>query len=118
MVTDHANLKYLKSISPQPSKLARWCMALAKFDFYLVHRPGQEHVVPDFLSRNPINKYPEFDNYVLAPVEVTNFLHWLFRLIYFFMNPVQLNDTLVAYLAYTSQLSKQKTIPIMFLVKK
>ena len=55
VVTDHANWKYLYSISPQQSKLARWCMALAEFDFYIVYRPGQEH---DFLSRNPIDKYP------------------------------------------------------------
>ena len=67
------NLKYLNSISPQQWKLACWCMALAEFDFYIVHGPGQEHVVPDFLSRNPTDKYPEFDNYVLPPAEVTNF---------------------------------------------
>ena len=113
VVTDHANLKYLNSVSPQQSKLARWCMTLAEFDLYIV----QEHLVPDFLSRNPIDKHPEFDNYVLPPIEVTN-LHWLFRLIYLIMNPVQLNDTLVAYLAYTCQSSKQKITSVMFLVKK
>ena len=30
-------------------------------------------MVPDFFSRNPTDKYPEFDNYVLPPIEVTNF---------------------------------------------
>ena len=59
VVTDHVNLKYLNSILPQQSKLARWYLALAEFDFYIVDRPGQEHVVPDFLSRNQIEKYPE-----------------------------------------------------------
>ena len=53
-------------------------MALAEFDFYIVHRPGQEHVVPDFLSRNPNDKHPEFDNYVLLPIEVTNFFAMAF----------------------------------------
>ena len=53
VVTDHANVKYLNFISPQQSKLAWWCTALAEFHFYIVHRPGQEHVVPDFLGRNP-----------------------------------------------------------------
>ena len=48
-------------------------MALIEFDLYIVYRPGQEHVVPDFLSRNPTDKYPEFDYYVLPPVQVTNF---------------------------------------------
>ena len=69
-------------------------MALALFDFCIVHRPGQDHVVPDFLSRNPIDKYPEFDNYVLPPVEVANFFPLALRLIYIIMKSLQLNDTL------------------------
>ena len=51
VITDHANLKWLTSISPQQSKLARWCISMAEFDFTLEHRPGKEHVVPDTLSR-------------------------------------------------------------------
>ena len=36
------------------SKLARWCISMAEFDFTLEHRPGKEHVVPDTLSRAPL----------------------------------------------------------------
>ena len=47
VVTDHANLNFLTSISPQQSKLARWCLSMAEFDFVIEHWPGIEHVVPD-----------------------------------------------------------------------
>ena len=50
LVTDHANLKWLTSISPEQAKLARWCMSIAKYDFQIEHRPGKEPVVPDTLS--------------------------------------------------------------------
>ena len=53
VITDHANLKWLTSISPQQSKSARWCISMAEFDFTLEHRPGKEHVVPNTLSRAP-----------------------------------------------------------------
>ena len=51
VITDHANLKFLASIAPQNSKLARWCLSLAEFDFQIEHRPGKENLVPDTLSR-------------------------------------------------------------------
>ena len=37
VITDHANLKFLTSISPQQSKLARWAISMAEFDFMLEH---------------------------------------------------------------------------------
>ena len=54
VITDQANLKFLSSISPQNSKLARWCLSLAEFDFTIEHRPGKCNVVPDTLSRAPL----------------------------------------------------------------
>ena len=53
VVTDHANLKWLTSKSPKQSKLARWCISMAEFDFTIEHRPGSSLVVPDTLSRGP-----------------------------------------------------------------
>ena len=110
VVTDHANLKYLDSIFRHNN---RTCMALTEFDFYIVHRPGQEHVVPDFLSRNPIDKYPEFDNYVLPPIEVSNF----FALALSFDIPYHEPSTIERYFG-SLYLSIFETVPIMFLVKK
>ena len=54
VVTDHANLKWLTSISPKQSKLAHWCISMAEFDFTIEHRPGSSLVVPDTLSRAPL----------------------------------------------------------------
>ena len=40
VVTNHANLQWLTSISPKQSKLARWCISMAEFDFTIEHRAG------------------------------------------------------------------------------
>ena len=53
-ITDHANLQWLTSISPQQSKLAKWCLSMAKFDFQIKHHAGSACVVPDVLSRAPL----------------------------------------------------------------
>ena len=57
VVTDHANLQWLKSIKSQQSKLARWCLAMAEYDFYIEHKPGVKHVIPDTLSRHPTDAF-------------------------------------------------------------
>ena len=54
IITDHANLKFLASVAPQNSKLARWCLSLAEFDFTIEHRAGKANVVPDTFSRVPL----------------------------------------------------------------
>ena len=46
VVTDHANLQWLKSIKPTQSKLARWCLAMEEDDFYIEDKPCVKHVVP------------------------------------------------------------------------
>ena len=49
--TDNASLQFLHSVKSQQAKLARWCLAMSEFDFYIEHRPGKQNV---FLSRNPL----------------------------------------------------------------
>ena len=61
VITDHENLKWLTSLAPQQAKLARWCMTMAEFDFYIEHRPGITNTVPDTLSRQPISDLPSFE---------------------------------------------------------
>ena len=74
VITDHANLKFLTSISPQQSKLAHWTISMAEFDFTLEHRPGKEHVVPDTLSRAPLPEPSTIgDNLVVFPAPVAAF---------------------------------------------
>ena len=73
VVTDHANLKWLKSTKPQQSKLARWCLAMAEYDFYIEHKPGVKHVIPDTLSRYPIDAF-SVDILECPPADVTSFI--------------------------------------------
>ena len=65
VITDRANLKWLTSIKPQQSKLTRWCLSLAEFDFTIEHCPGGVNVVPDTLSRAPV---PLSDPQCASPV--------------------------------------------------
>ena len=75
VVTDHANLWSLTSISPKQYKLARWCISMAEFDFTIEHTAGKEHVVPDTLSRAPLlNPSVVGDSLVVPPPEVSAFL--------------------------------------------
>ena len=46
MVTDHANLKWLTTMAPQQAKVARWCMSMAEFDFFIEHRKGERNIFP------------------------------------------------------------------------
>ena len=39
VITDHANLSFLHSVQPQQSKLARCCLQMAEFDFFIEHKP-------------------------------------------------------------------------------
>ena len=52
MVTDHANLKWLTTMAPQQAKVARWCLSIAEFDFFLEHRIGGRNIVAGVLSRH------------------------------------------------------------------
>ena len=54
IITDNANLQFLKSVKPQQAKLARWCLAMSEFDFYIEHRPCRNNPIPDYLSRHPV----------------------------------------------------------------
>ena len=72
VMTDHANLQWLTSISPQQSKLTRWCLSMAEFDFQIKHHAGSANVVPDVLSRAPLTHPSTFDeDLYFSPQAVT-----------------------------------------------
>ncbi|EFA00130.1 Transposon Tf2-6 polyprotein-like Protein [Tribolium castaneum] len=48
IITDHRPLKYLLTIKEPSSRLARWAMTLAEFDFEVQYRPGKHHHVDAF----------------------------------------------------------------------
>ena len=49
--TDHASLKYVKTIKDLPDQFARWVMSLEKYNYEIVIRKGTLHVNADVLSR-------------------------------------------------------------------
>lgn len=58
VVTDHHSLLWLHNLKDPQGRLARWALRLQPFNFTLLHRKGKEHVVPDLLSRNPLESVP------------------------------------------------------------
>ena len=75
VITDHANLQWLTSISLQQSKLARWCLSMAEFNFTIEHRAGSANIILDVLSRAPLtHSSTTGDDLFLPPQPVTCFL--------------------------------------------
>lgn len=54
VVTDHASLRWLHNLKDPVGRLARWAIKLQQFDMEVVHRKGSLNVVPDALSRAPV----------------------------------------------------------------
>ena len=72
VVTGRANLEWHASVKPWRSKLARWCLSMSGFHFFIVHKLGREHVIPDALSRLPISSGGS--QLIMLPPDVSNFL--------------------------------------------
>lgn len=54
VITDHLSLKWLQSINNPTGRLARWALELQQYDFTIQYRRGNENVVADALSRQPV----------------------------------------------------------------
>jgi len=50
--TDHRALKWLLNLQDPSSRLTRWAIKLAEYDFVVEHRPGTQMRHADALSRN------------------------------------------------------------------
>ena len=48
---DHSTLLYLLSKQELTTKLARWILLLQEFEFDILHWPGVQHAIADYLSR-------------------------------------------------------------------
>lgn len=62
--TDHSALKWFLSISNPTGRLARWGVRLSSFNFTLKHRRGVDNVIPDALSRVPVNAICTSDSHL------------------------------------------------------
>ncbi len=52
LCSDHAPLQWLHRMKDTNARITRWYLALQPFKFKVIHRPGTQMVVADFLSRN------------------------------------------------------------------
>ena len=50
--TDHSALRWLLNLKDPSSRLTRWSLRLAEFDYEIIHRPGSKMMHADALSRN------------------------------------------------------------------
>ena len=48
---DHSTLLYLVSKASLTGKLARWTLLFQEFELDIIHQPGAQHAVVDYLSR-------------------------------------------------------------------
>ena len=78
VITDHPNVSFLHSVRPQQSKLARWCLQMAEFDFFIEHKSGVKNIFPDYLSRYPV--LDEGHNLVIPPPDVITFITSVYSL--------------------------------------
>ena len=56
---DHQALLYLLKKPTLHGRLARWMLLLQEFDFLIIHTPGKEHAIADFLSRVESGEPPQ-----------------------------------------------------------
>lgn len=54
VITDHYSLLWLNNLKNPAGRLARWAMKLSQYDMDIVHRKGSLNLVPDALSRAPL----------------------------------------------------------------
>lgn len=51
VITDHSALRWMLSLKEPSSRLMRWSLRLAEFDYVVEHKPGKKHTNADGLSR-------------------------------------------------------------------
>ncbi|KMQ89174.1 enzymatic polyprotein endonuclease reverse [Lasius niger] len=58
LVTDHKPLVWLHSVKDPTSRLVRWRLKLAEYEYEVVYKAGKTNVNADALSRNPARSSP------------------------------------------------------------
>ena len=66
--TDHASLRYLRSMDPPTGMIARWLETLSNYQFTVQHRKGTLHANADALSR--IHHAPDIPHKFVASPEI------------------------------------------------
>jgi len=64
LITDYKPLTWLHKLKDPTSRLARWRIKLAEYDYEIIYKPGKINANADALSRNPTtNIYPIHTSY-------------------------------------------------------
>ena len=62
VVTDCLALKWMNEKSSLNSRLMRWSLHMQSFEYKVIHRMGKRNVVPDSLSRFPVDEPEELND--------------------------------------------------------
>lgn len=54
LITDHKPLVWLNSVKDPTSRLVRWRLKLAEYEYEVIYKAGKQNVNADALSRNPV----------------------------------------------------------------
>ncbi|CAK9834632.1 Retrovirus-related Pol polyprotein from transposon 17.6 [Anthophora retusa] len=58
LVTDHRPLVWMHSVKDPSSRLVRWRLKLAEFEYKIIYKEGKVNMNADALSRNPVQILP------------------------------------------------------------
>ena len=64
LVTDHKALDWFQNSKDPYSRVSRWRLKLAEYDFDVIYKAGKMNVNADALSRNPIDDNKEKSKYL------------------------------------------------------
>lgn len=56
LVMDHKPLEWLNSVADPTSRLMRWRLKLAEYEYQIKYKPGKQNKNADALSRNPVTE--------------------------------------------------------------
>ena len=56
LITDHKPLVWLHSVKDPTSRLVRWRLKLAEYEYEVIYKAGKKNANADALSRNPVSK--------------------------------------------------------------
>ncbi|CAK9832809.1 Retrovirus-related Pol polyprotein from transposon 297 [Anthophora retusa] len=58
LVTDHRPLVWMHNVKDPSSRLVRWRLKLAEFEYRVIYKEGKANMNTDALSRNPVRIFP------------------------------------------------------------
>ncbi len=76
VITDHKNLKYIRSAKRLNPCQARWTLFFTRFQFTITYRPGGKNIKADSLSRIHSPDEPPTSEPILPPAVIVSPIQW------------------------------------------